>query len=361
MRQAFCETYADSRALFMAEARRVGARLESHPHAEVRGPAGETVYTDVAEIGPPAAGKALLLTTGVHGLEGLAGAGVVVSALRAGAFEGLGGDLKAVLVHAVNPWGVAHQARTTENNVDLNRNFLAAPFSAPANPEYEAADGIFSGADLDVAIADLDREMDRQVEAGTADRWIDAVFCGQYSRPAGVAYGGARPEWSNTTMLAIARARLGQAAYVAHIDWHTGLGAYGQPLPIAFHPPGSEALRSLARWCDFDPAGSASGFDSGRVPEISGLMVPALGAFVGSKAHFGMVVEFGTRTNAEMFRSYILDRWLRFEGPRQPRRAARVRAELIECYYPADAAWRARVAEGGRRLVAGVLAGLREL
>ena len=34
------------------------------------------------------------------------------------------GRLGVVLVHGLNPYGFAHFTRTTENNVDLNRNFI---------------------------------------------------------------------------------------------------------------------------------------------------------------------------------------------------------------------------------------------
>jgi hypothetical protein len=361
MSGAFCETYADSRRLFLGEAEAAGARLTAYAHDAAQGPRGEPLYMDVAEIGAPDASRALLLTIGTHGLEGLAGSGLVVSALRQGLFADLGADLKVVLVHGVNPWGMAHRQRGTEHNVDLNRNFIAFPPTTPPNLEYEAADAIFSEPDLDRACGELDRRIAERTAAGTLGPWIDGVFRGQYSRPRGVAYGGEEPQWSNVTIREAARRTLGRLRYVAHVDWHTGLGGYGEPLPIAFHAPGSVSLQRLAQWAGFDPAASAGGFDSGGVPQINGLLVPALEAEIGAETHFGMVVEFGTRSNAEMFRSYILDRWMRFEGAAHPELAPDVQAELVECYYPSDPAWRAKVADGGGRIIAGVLAGLRGL
>jgi hypothetical protein len=360
MSDLFSEDYGASRVRFLADSEAAGGRHSPYAHPNAADPQGGALFTDVVELGPATASRRLLLTTGVHGLEGLAGAGVLRAAFRAGLFTDLTPDLKVVLVHAVNPWGMAHQARGTEHNVDLNRNFVDFPRSRAPNIEYEAVDPIFSAGDVDWASRELADQMQRRTDDGLA-AWIDGIFRGQYTRPRGVAYGGAKPQWSNLTMTQIAHDHLRGGRVVSHIDWHTGLGGYGEPYPIPFHAAGSESLALLTQWHGLEASAAGAGFASGSVPQIEGLMAPALEKLIEAELHLAMVVEFGTRPNAEMFRSYILDRWLRFEGAHQPERAAEVRAELIDCYYPSDPVWRAKVADAGVAIIGEALGGLHSL
>ena len=53
-----------------------------------------------------------------------------------------------------------------------------------------------------------------------------------------------------------------------------------------------------------------------------------------------MVVEFGTLPRREMQRASLAQRWMRFEGPRDPVLAAKVRREYEAAFYPAAAEWR---------------------
>ena len=41
------------------------------------------------------------------------------------------------MVHAINPHGFAWSRRVTEDNVDLNRNFVDHAQPYPSNPGYE--------------------------------------------------------------------------------------------------------------------------------------------------------------------------------------------------------------------------------
>ena len=41
-----------------------------------------------------------------------------------------------ILTHAHNPWGFANALRCTEENVDLNRNFIDFEKPLPSNPNY---------------------------------------------------------------------------------------------------------------------------------------------------------------------------------------------------------------------------------
>jgi len=63
------------------------------------------------------------------------------------------------------------------------------------------------------------------------------------------------------------------------------------------------------------------------------------------------VVEFGTRPRHEMQRASMAQRWMRFEGPRDPVLAAKVRREYEAAFYPADPEWRQAVLDQSREFL----------
>jgi len=120
---SFAESYAEARGRFLAAASDAGARIHTYRRDDLKGSDGETLACDVAVLGADHAERAAIAITGTHGIEGFAGSAVLHRWLTSGR-GAAAADVKVVLVHAINPWAFSHQTRTTENNVDLNRNFI---------------------------------------------------------------------------------------------------------------------------------------------------------------------------------------------------------------------------------------------
>src|SRR5690554_5609679 len=131
----YAQSYALARQRFCQTAREKGADVFTHVHPSLSGPQGEELAVDVACFGPVTATRALLVISGTHGLEGFLGSAAQIAWLKGGTSV-LAEDVRVVLVHAINPWGFAHLSRTTENNVDLNRNFIDHDKPLPENPGY---------------------------------------------------------------------------------------------------------------------------------------------------------------------------------------------------------------------------------
>ena len=89
----------------------------------------------------PAAGaqtNLIVLTTGVHGMEGYIGS-VMLDVFFREIWPDLDHSDTGVLVVAnVNPYGMKYMRRYNENNVDLNRNFILDwdSFDLSSNKEY---------------------------------------------------------------------------------------------------------------------------------------------------------------------------------------------------------------------------------
>ncbi|MFP3338959.1 DUF2817 domain-containing protein, partial [Micrococcus sp. SIMBA_131] len=68
--------------------------------------------------------QVLFFTTGEHGIEGYAGAAVIQLFVENYLDQIDASKTGICLIHAINPWGMRHFRRVTENNVDLNRNYF---------------------------------------------------------------------------------------------------------------------------------------------------------------------------------------------------------------------------------------------
>jgi len=131
----FSATYAQARDKFLAAATERGLAVETHVHPAQRGAQGEALAIDVALLGPEDATSALLLTSGTHGAEGFCGSGCEVNLLRDDSWmiRVARSGVRVLVLHALNPHGFSHLARTNEDNIDLNRNFRDFSVPPPAN------------------------------------------------------------------------------------------------------------------------------------------------------------------------------------------------------------------------------------
>ena len=131
----FADSYRQAREHFLRAARRAGAKHQAYHHPTERGPAGEPLFLDVSVLGPGNAARVFVVGSGTHGIEGYSGSAVQCAWLRGR--PRLPRGTAVVFFHALNPWGFAHKTRVTEENVDLNRNFIDFSGPAPANPGYD--------------------------------------------------------------------------------------------------------------------------------------------------------------------------------------------------------------------------------
>ena len=126
----FSDSYQQARTKFREAVRK-------HPTAVLHTLTISDDYTiDIGLLpGSEPNGNLVIHTSGTHGVEGYAGSAIQLAVLEylsssTGGINSLIQNNKAkvlptiVLVHAVNPFGMAHYRRVNEHNVDLNRNGL---------------------------------------------------------------------------------------------------------------------------------------------------------------------------------------------------------------------------------------------
>ena len=87
----------------------------------VSGPAGESLSIDTALLGNPSPENVVIVSSGLHGVEGFFGSAVQLAFIEQhSARRGLPSNAAIILIHALNPFGFAWRRRWNENNVDLN-------------------------------------------------------------------------------------------------------------------------------------------------------------------------------------------------------------------------------------------------
>jgi len=346
---AFSDSYAEARRKFVEAARRAGAKLASYQHPTERGPGGEALYLDVSVLGPGDAGRVFVVGSGTHGIEGYSGSAAQRAWLRGR--PRLPKDTAVVFFHAQNPWGFAHKTRTTEENVDLNRNFIDFSRPLPANPGYLELHPLIAIPRWDEAsVAGIFAGLDAFRERVGEKSFSDAFNGGQYSHADGVFYGGARPQWANGAFRSAVETHLGRARKVAYVDLHTGIGPWCEHIYLCFHPEGSPARERARVWWG-ERAVNLQGVTHKKLATYNGTIIDAFAEMLPETDVTSIVVEFGTFPRRDMQRASLAQRWMRFEGPRDPVLAAKVRREYEAAFYPAAPEWRKAVLEQSRDFI----------
>ncbi len=355
----FSNSYAEARGRFLEACHRAGATVESH-ECPAPGPEGETLLTDVAWLGPASAERVLVTISATHGIEGFCGSAVQTGWLEAGLAKETPEAVALLQIHAINPYGFAWLRRVTEDNVDLNRNFLDHDAPYPVNPGYEALKDVICPPEWDDGvIAATQAALDAYAEVHGPRALQTAISGGQYSRPEGIFYGGSRPTWSNPMLREIFASRLSGARHVAVIDYHTGLGPYGYGERICIHDPGSEGLERALQWYAGDVTSPALGTSSSI--ELTGFNVMGMEqALPKGTALTAVALEYGTIPSRDVRIALRADNWLHLHGDPGSGKGRAIKQQIREAFYQDRDDWKEMVWERAVETQRQALEGLAE-
>lgn len=352
----YAADYRAARRKFLDAAARCGAAISSYRHPQLCGPNGEDLSIDVAHIGNPDAARQCIVISGTHGQEGFTGSAIQVAWLNSQPAANLGNDLGVVLIHALNPYGFAFWTRTTENNVDLNRNFLDHAAGYPENAYYAQLHPYICLSDWnEAALKAADKAMAEFESTHGASVLHNAVMSGQYTHPDGMVYGGGGREWSNLTLAQIVADHLKSAQKVGFIDWHTGIGEYSDSFFLSFND--GELFERAASWWGADKIKGARPHGLNR-PSYTGLVFDGISRFLGGRPLCGAVVEFGTR-GIKMRRALRLDLWLRSQTPDSSDKYLLLRDEMRDAFCPFAMDWRDATIRLGLDITGRAIEGMR--
>ncbi|WP_420998297.1 M14 family metallopeptidase [Cupriavidus sp. 30B13] len=353
---SFSRSYAEARQKFLDAARAAGATLADFPHPTRRGSAGEALAMDVAWAGDAQARRVLLVTSGVHGVEGYCGSGAQVALLGDAALLAAcaAAGVALMMVHAVNPYGFSHLRRVNEDNVDLNRNFMDFTKPLPENAPYAEIAPLLLPEQWPPSEADQAALMQSVMERGLP--WYQAaVSAGQYHAPDGMFFGGHQATWSNYTLRRIlARYGAGRDA-LRWLDLHTGLGPWGYGEPIYMGPDQPAPIgRARAIW----GSNVTSIYDgSSTSAALSGMAWLAVPETLPTLDYSGIALEFGTLPVTEVLEALRGDHWLHLHPEADEGQRDLIRQAMWHAFYGDADDWREGVVEQVREAAVKALAG----
>ncbi|WP_417732794.1 M14 family metallopeptidase [Rosistilla oblonga] len=343
----FSTSYRRARERFRIAADAIGASCDAF---QVSG-AGEGGLTiDVATLGPADA-PAVVVSSGVHGVEGFFGSAVQLAMLDRLRRQPPDRGLRFVLIHAINPFGFDQLRRFDEANIDLNRNFLIDPQTYKGSPAgYAALDKFLNPAS---PAARWELPFHLQAMALIARHGMatlkSAVAGGQYEYPRGLFFGGSNPSASMIVVRDHCESWIGDAPSVVHIDLHSGLGRFGE---CRLMPVVSDAA-PVAAFIDAFPDRSLE-FEATHqrtaYPVRGGMGQWFVDRF-GDRPYRFALAEFGTYGPLRVLAALRRENRFHFQGPRDTEAQRRAKAELLECFCPRSAAWRRRVIDTSLSIV----------
>lgn len=352
-----------SQRVMALEAEGIAVQTYSYPINEADG-----LYIDNLYI--PSTGdqtNLIVLTTGVHGIEGYIGA-VMLEVFFEDIYPDLDKTDTGVLVVAnVNPYGMKNLRRYNENNVDLNRNFILdwETFDLSTNQEYPQVES-FLGPQKPIRNAfwhEAGFYLHLAKEAVTvgADTVSDALLGGQYEYPEGVYYGGNGDEASTVYLKDVFSQCLhGSYENIVHIDIHSGYGPrYNMVIFNSVYETMTEAESQAAFGYDYIIAHDSEAFYATTGDTTDFFYRLAEQEQTGTDL-FSTCFEFGTVGDSFMDSitslKYTVDENRQHWYPSEDDVAAEiVHQRYMELFYPTEKEWREKAVEDFTAATKGVL------
>ena len=255
----------------------------------------DALYIDWAHFtrknqSPDSKQKLVIIISGVHGIEGVAGNAVQKQVLSR--LDTFPENLDFLFVHAVNPWGYFNNRRYTENNVDLNRNFLNSFETTPNSKAYEIIHKELALGDSAQPsnfydfinkVLSLKSNYGEEVVRG-------GVMTGQYQYPTGLQFGGNTWEQNSKELMTLVK-KVGEPyKSILMLDLHTGYGDFAKLHFLSYDLQGVEKEQLKQVFNGFKIVWPRNeGFY-----QVKGGVLPGLRKLFPDKVTPAMVFEYGT-------------------------------------------------------------------
>jgi hypothetical protein len=344
---SYSQNFEMARQRFRDAASNVNARLERHA-VSVDGYDDGTLTIDVAFVGSPDPRWTVVVSSGLHGVEGFFGSAIQVAWLTDVATSGFQPEHgRIVLVHAINPYGFMLQRRTNEDNADLNRNFLFSSESYRGAPDgYADLDAFLNPTSPPSRLEPYRLKALWNIWRLGLPAIKNAVAGGQYDYPKGIFFGGHGPAQSSRIIQDNFDQWIGSASDVVHVDFHSGLGKYSHYKLLLVEPmnsPNLEWYRDHFGAESVEPVANGEG----TAYEASGIIGDWIARHFKERNYRFLAAEFGTYSVIRVLGALRAENRAHFYCEPNSRVYQRTKNELLECFCPASDSWRKRVLEQG--------------
>lgn len=291
--------------------------------------------------------KLLILSSGVHGVEGHVGDAMQEMFLDKFVTDSLIEKTALLIIHSVNPYGYKYNRRVSENNVDINRNSsLVDTLYNIVNEGYpkvndfinptkrvntKSLGNIFFTPKAILKILKASMPVLRQ-----------AILQGQYQFPDGLYYGGNKLEPQTKELIPIISSICKPYTTIFEIDLHTG---YGERAKLHFFPNPVDSITEKHIETIFDGYQIDWG-DSDGFYTVTGDFVSFIGQLNKNKTYIPMTFEYGTLNSQktsgslESIHRMILENQGYHYGYKKNKDKIKVENDILEMYYPSSSEWR---------------------
>ena len=357
--EAFSPSYATARQKFLQAAAAAGIAVDTNLHPQ-KGHDGEELSMDVAYDGAPDAEHLLIVTSACHGVEGHCGSGVQVFALHDDEWrdKARAAGVAVMYVHALNPHGFSHRRRVTNENVDLNRNFVDFSQPLPVNAAYAKLHALLL-PDAWPPTAENQAAVTAWIAEHGTSAYQAAVTGGQYQFPDGLFFGGQAPTWSNQTFRKVLEKHGQSARKLAWIDLHTGLGPNGIGERIFACRDDKAAYARANAWWGTPAAPVTSIYDGSSTSAfLTGLMWGAMYDECPKAEYTAIALEYGTVPILEVTGALRADHWLHKHPEAPAELADAIHAQMLAAFYTDTDGWKGQVVSQARQAMFQAVDGL---
>jgi predicted deacylase len=261
---AFPSTYRESRQCFRDDLeiiRHFWSSVKLKNHA-ING-SGELTIDWILADARRRKEKLLVITTGLHGIEGYIGSAVLQLCIEE-FLPRIDPDTTGILlIHSLNPWGMSHWKRVNTNNVDLNRNFISGEFKSPLleNPDYPRLIP-FLCPKLPLGLLSVEKVrfvvglLMTVIRLGTG-RLREAALMGQYDYPSGIYFGGQSLQEETQTIMKLYQDTFKGYHHIVHLDLHSGYGPRDQ-MTVVTSPRDERDAQAIKRDYHLDRVAGAN-------------------------------------------------------------------------------------------------------
>jgi len=349
----FAANYFAARQQFLNRTQRLNWAT-SHHEIAAKGPAGEPLLIDVAvrDGGETKPWSTIIVSSGLHGVEGFLGSAVQCACLDW--IAGLPDQSKLprlVFVHALNPFGFAWLRRCNEDNVDLNRNFMREAEGYRGAPDdYTVLDSLLNPKTPPSPWEPFQFYAMLAILRYGLPRLKRAIAAGQYEFPRGLFYGGQTACETSRFVQQHFTEWLGPSnGPVLHLDFHTGLGHSGEFELLSDLPPTktqAERIRSVLGHAVHSNQSSAA-----MTYQARGSIGEWCWRQAADRDYSYLCVEFGTYSPVKVLRALRAENRAQ-QWDRQETETYRWAKELLkEAFCPSSDDWRQHAAEQGLNLI----------